>query len=179
MRSRDDWAAAALDNEWQSRNKCRRAWKKTVNIFSARRALECYCSYRWSRHILWSKEAQWHQEEQSCIRYVTSWLISSTFTENKRQKVLLRAVEYYRGILFLTTNRLGVVDEAFMSRVHVPLYFKDLSADDRRKIWTNNFQRLRREASGKMEVTEAAEDYATSKDVINLKWNGRDIRNGQ
>ncbi|KAF2636666.1 hypothetical protein P280DRAFT_408864, partial [Massarina eburnea CBS 473.64] len=35
----------------------------------------------------------------------------------------LRALEYYRGILFLTTNWAGAMDEAFRLRIHVSLLY--------------------------------------------------------
>lgn len=31
----------------------------------------------------------------------------------------MRALEYYSGILFLTTNRVGSIDEALRSRIHM------------------------------------------------------------
>jgi hypothetical protein len=37
----------------------------------------------------------------------------------------LRALEFYDGILFLTTNRVGSFDDAFISRIHVQLYYPD------------------------------------------------------
>lgn len=39
----------------------------------------------------------------------------------------LRVLEYYAGILFLTTNRIGDFDEAFTSRIHISLYYPELS----------------------------------------------------
>ena len=48
----------------------------------------------------------------------------------------LRHVEYYRGILFLTTNRVKAFDEAFLSRIHVALHFHELTRDARRQVWT-------------------------------------------
>ena len=49
--------------------------------------------------------------------------------------VFLRHVEYYRGILFLTTNRITTFDEAFLSRIHVALHFSELPRDARARIW--------------------------------------------
>jgi len=43
---------------------------------------------------------------------------------NAMVSVFLRILEYYSGILFLTTNRVGTIDEAFKSRIHVSLYCK-------------------------------------------------------
>jgi len=47
----------------------------------------------------------------------------------------LRHVEYYRGILFLTTNRVKAFDEAFLSRIHVALHFRALSHSSKIQIW--------------------------------------------
>ncbi|KAI7332767.1 hypothetical protein KC315_g4505 [Hortaea werneckii] len=36
----------------------------------------------------------------------------------------LRRMEYFRGLLFLTTNRVGQIDDAFMSRVHMAIGYE-------------------------------------------------------
>lgn len=41
---------------------------------------------------------------------------------NSIVSVFLRMLEYYKGLLFLTTNRVGAFDEAFKSRVHISLF---------------------------------------------------------
>ena len=56
--------------------------------------------------------------------------------------VFLRSLEYFRGILFLTTNRVGSFDDAFISRIHVALHYKKLSEEYRAKIWKKNFNRM-------------------------------------
>ena len=43
---------------------------------------------------------------------------------NSIVSVFLRIMEYYKGLLFLTTNRVGTFDEAFKSRVHISLFCK-------------------------------------------------------
>lgn len=45
-------------------------------------------------------------------------------TRNAMVSVFLRVLEFYSGILFLTTNRVGTMDEAFKSRIHISLYCK-------------------------------------------------------
>lgn len=42
---------------------------------------------------------------------------------NALVSVFLRVLEYYNGLLFLTTNRVGTIDEAFKSRIHLSLYY--------------------------------------------------------
>ncbi|KAJ7775948.1 hypothetical protein DFH07DRAFT_911992 [Mycena maculata] len=54
---------------------------------------------------------------------------------NAMVAVFLRHVEYYRGILFLTTNRVQAFDEAFLSRIHVALHFGELSEASRTQVW--------------------------------------------
>ncbi|KAJ7097392.1 hypothetical protein C8R44DRAFT_843635 [Mycena epipterygia] len=54
---------------------------------------------------------------------------------NAMVAVFLRHVEYYRGILFLTTNRVQAFDEAFFSRIHVALHFTELSEASRAQVW--------------------------------------------
>ncbi|KAI7383006.1 hypothetical protein KC336_g18476, partial [Hortaea werneckii] len=54
----------------------------------------------------------------------------------------LRRMEYFRGLLFLTTNRVGQIDDAFMSRVHMAIGYERLSPDFRRNIWEGFFRKL-------------------------------------
>lgn len=41
--------------------------------------------------------------------------------------VFLRILEYYNGVLFLTTNRVGTLDDAFKSHIHMSLYYPVLT----------------------------------------------------
>jgi AAA+ superfamily predicted ATPase len=56
---------------------------------------------------------------------------------NAMVSVFLRVLEYYSGILFLTTNRVSTFDDAFKSRIHIPIRYTDLTVDSRRQIWRN------------------------------------------
>ena len=49
--------------------------------------------------------------------------------------VFLRLLEYYEGILFLTTNRMGTFDAAFKSRIHLAIRYYPLSFETRRDLW--------------------------------------------
>ncbi|KAF5328270.1 hypothetical protein D9758_017845 [Tetrapyrgos nigripes] len=49
--------------------------------------------------------------------------------------VLLRHLEYYPGILFLTTNRVSVFDEAIKSRIHISLFYDRLNPETREHLW--------------------------------------------
>jgi hypothetical protein len=56
-------------------------------------------------------------------------------TQNCIVGTFLRLLEYYNGILFLTTNRADIIDEAIMSRVTVSIEYKNPEIDDLIKIW--------------------------------------------
>lgn len=90
----------------------------------------------------------------------------------------IRALEYFKGILFLTTNRVGVFDEAFVSRIHVQLHYK-LEDQDREKIWENFFQKLEVDREATMRIPQPTKDYIQSAELRGLQWNGREIRNGE
>ncbi|KAH8883295.1 P-loop containing nucleoside triphosphate hydrolase protein [Thozetella sp. PMI_491] len=86
--------------------------------------------------------------------------------------VFLRMLEYYEGILFLTTNRLLTMDTAFQSRIHIAIRYPDLTPDARRQIWEKFIYRIDAlEGEGKAELLDHLDDMEA--------WplNGRQIRN--
>ncbi len=91
----------------------------------------------------------------------------------------LRALEYFKGILFLTTNRVGTFDEAFISRIHVPIYYGEFQDEQRGKIWDRFFAKLEEDRETTMRILQSTKDYITSQELQALKWNGREIRNGR
>lgn len=90
----------------------------------------------------------------------------------------LRALEYYQGILFLTTNRVGTFDEAFVSRIHIMIHYPAFENQEREKVWDTFFKKLEDEREGQMRILQATKDYVSSQEVEDLQWNGREIRNG-
>lgn len=87
---------------------------------------------------------------------------------NKVVSIFLRTLEYYEGILFMTTNRVDNIDAAFQSRIHVSLEYPDLTAESRAQIWRNFIAA----AKVKPELTE--DDV---QDLAKLQLNGRQIKN--
>lgn len=98
--------------------------------------------------------------------------------------VFLRILEYYAGILFLTTNRVGSFDDAFRSRLHLTLYYPKLDKKQTLQIFEMNIRRVRdlntkREQAGQRSV-EIQDDKIlrfARKHCETLSWNGRQIRN--
>ncbi|KAK7192864.1 hypothetical protein DPSP01_013159 [Paraphaeosphaeria sporulosa] len=87
---------------------------------------------------------------------------------NKLVSIFLRVLEYYEGILFLTTNRIANIDPAFQSRIHVSMSYPALTASSRRTIWANFVEGLEvPQAWGEGDLDELAE----------VELNGRQIKN--
>jgi len=74
------------------------------------------------------------------------FLEQRTLTDLERNalvSVFLRVLEYYEGILILTSNRVGTFDEAFKSRIQLSLHYENLNKGQRCKIWKNFIKRLK------------------------------------
>lgn len=60
---------------------------------------------------------------------------------NKLVSIFLRILEYYEGIMFLTTNRVQTFDAAFQSRIHISLEYPELDKPARKTIWVDFLSR--------------------------------------
>ncbi|PSN71715.1 P-loop containing nucleoside triphosphate hydrolase protein [Corynespora cassiicola Philippines] len=112
---------------------------------------------------------------------------------NALVSVFLRVLEYYEGILILTSNRVATFDEAFKSRIQLSLHYDDLSKGQRQKIWRNFINRLKRmnqsssiqvKDPGTLQIKEAESIDIDFDDVecyigelAEHDMNGRQIRN--
>ena len=110
---------------------------------------------------------------------------------DEMRTVLLRQIEYFRGVLFLTTNLLENIDEAFMSRIHLHLRYPTLVCQPRLEIWEKNLNRLETTLNsssrrgGTALVAEKNSQPETKvcisrdelQDLAQLELNGRHIRN--
>lgn len=59
---------------------------------------------------------------------------------NSLVSVALRVLEYHRGVLFLTTNRIKTFDPAFLSRISVAIKYPEHDLHSRRIIWRKFFE---------------------------------------
>lgn len=96
---------------------------------------------------------------------------------NALVSVFLRTLEYYSGILFLTTNRIGSFDEAFKSRIHISLYYAPLSEIQTFEVWAMNLNRLSKSNRDIYVDRSEIEAFARSQWRDGKRWNGRQIRN--
>ncbi|KAJ6122759.1 hypothetical protein N7512_005224, partial [Penicillium capsulatum] len=90
---------------------------------------------------------------------------------NRLVTVFLRKLEYYQGILFLTTNRMIQFDEAIISRIHLTIKYKGLTREFRREIWKN----LLSKAQTIQGPAIVGQDELQLLD--NFSLNGREIKN--
>lgn len=87
----------------------------------------------------------------------------------------------------MTTNRPGVIDEAFLSRIHMAFRYSAIDLASTEKMWNNIMDRIERE--NRSSSTEVAIAFKrdqllrfAKKDFLSRKrkgkpWNGRQIRN--
>ncbi|KAG9234677.1 P-loop containing nucleoside triphosphate hydrolase protein [Amylocarpus encephaloides] len=96
---------------------------------------------------------------------------NESLARNELVSIFLTKLEYYQGILFLTTNRISSIDHAFQSRVDLFLPYHDLSVEARATVWENFIEKAGRHKF----------DFETEGEVVaklaELKLNGREIKN--
>jgi hypothetical protein len=117
-------------------------------------------------------------------------------TDSSSLLVFLRTLEYYPGILFLTTNRPGVFDEAVKSRVHVSLDYPAFSLEQTLELFRMNIERLEEIEKVRFKAQRASQGLGPARQMMTirkdeimkfaekhyngdqaLRWNGRQIRN--
>ena len=81
--------------------------------------------------------------------------------------VMLRLLEYYSGILFLTTNRVESLDPAFQSRVQCALRYEALDEGSRGRIWEDLLAHVQGGVGGDVSIPHLAAQ----------PLNGRQIKN--
>lgn len=54
---------------------------------------------------------------------------------NRLISIFLKKLEYYRGVMFLTSNRISDFDPAFESRIHLTIHYPALDTASRLHIW--------------------------------------------
>lgn len=92
---------------------------------------------------------------------------------NALVSIFLRLLEYFQGILFLTTNRVETFDDAFQSRIHIALRYGELSTKAKRSVFKMFIERVR-VLEGVETMPFKEEDYDS---LAKHNLNGRQIKN--
>ncbi|KAF4535921.1 uncharacterized protein LTHEOB_12447 [Lasiodiplodia theobromae] len=82
-------------------------------------------AYKWNA-VLLLDDSDLYLEKRTPDHLERSQLVS----------VFTRMLEYYRGLMFLTTSRVASFDVAFESRIDLMLHLEDLDLKSRRRVWT-------------------------------------------
>lgn len=98
---------------------------------------------------------------------------SADIQRNALVSIFLRQLEYYQGILILTTNRVAECDAAFESRIHIPILYPDLDETARRKIWAMFLRKMKNATQGAA-IGIAEEDITR---LAKMEINGRKVSN--
>ncbi|KAL8685339.1 MAG: hypothetical protein Q9224_005857, partial [Gallowayella concinna] len=105
---------------------------------------------------------------------------------NALVSIFLRLLEYFQGILFLTTNRVETFDDAFQSRIHVALRYGELTFAAKRSVWKMFLDKVAAKEKGEgVKMVEGGGETMKmeafgDKDYDKLaRWNlnGRQIKN--
>ena len=94
-------------------------------------------------------------------------------SRNALVSIFLRLLEYFQGILFLTTNRVQTFDPAFQSRIHVALRYEELTSKAKKSVWKTFIKKVV-DIEGTQVVPLADEDYDR---LARRNLNGRQIKN--
>jgi SpoVK/Ycf46/Vps4 family AAA+-type ATPase len=102
---------------------------------------------------------------------------TSDLTRNALVSVLLRVLEYYSGILILTTNRINQFDIAVQSRVNLGIKYTNLSMHQKQQIFLQFINSI---PEDKIDDRDAISEWFTEESDAN-EWleplNGRQVRN--
>jgi hypothetical protein len=90
----------------------------------------------------------------------------SDINRNSLVCIFLKYLEYHKGIIFLTTNRINSLDVAVKSRINLSLHYKNLTSNRRLSIWKSLFDLWNIKIKDK-----------SLKKLANYEFNGREIRN--
>jgi AAA+ superfamily predicted ATPase len=95
---------------------------------------------------------------------------NGSLERNSMVSIMLRLVEYFKGVLFLTSNRVDSLDPAFKTRITLALRYEELDKTGRNQVWLNLL-----DASGQ---GEALENGSINTSILAEKpLNGREIKN--
>ncbi|SPJ73167.1 related to TOB3 (member of AAA-ATPase family) [Fusarium torulosum] len=89
---------------------------------------------------------------------------------NELVSIFLRELEYFRGIIFLTTNLYHTIDTAFRSRVSLHLLFQSLTREARETVWRKFLQRL----PENNRITDVTDESSTTPQNASTNENGED-----
>ncbi|OTB05995.1 hypothetical protein M426DRAFT_55898 [Hypoxylon sp. CI-4A] len=130
--------------------------------------------------------ASFEKELKKVLQYATIWQAvilldeADVFLEARKDignaernslvAVFLKELEYFGGVVFLTTNRVNSFDVAMKSRIHLSLSYTPPEIEVRRRIWSHCLKAVPADAKD-IDVDSTLDSLVAS------KLNGREIAN--
>ena len=88
---------------------------------------------------------------------------------NRLVAVFLRKVEFFEGVLFLTTNLLNDFDAAILNRIHLQLKYDDLDKSARKVMVVQFLKQINEDLESSDISTEYLDRFAS------VRLNGRQV----
>ncbi|CAG8107633.1 unnamed protein product [Penicillium nalgiovense] len=92
-------------------------------------------------------------------------------THNRLVTIFLRKLEYYQGVLFLTSNRGIQFDDAILSRIHLITEYENLTREFRKDLWSTFLSK-----ACTVQGPAIVEEHELRR-LESLALNGREIKN--
>lgn len=89
---------------------------------------------------------------------------------NVYTSIFLKEIEFYTGIIFMTTNRLQIIDEAFRSRISLIVKYNQLDAKGREFICDSIMKKLQLASTTVKNMVVSAE-HLNGRDILNILQN--------
>jgi hypothetical protein len=93
---------------------------------------------------------------------------------DRRHLLQLFSMTRILGILILTSNRVGLFDEGFKSRIQLSIHYNRLDQASRKQIWANFINRLQ---TSEEEPIDTEDLQRRLTELSRYPLNGREIRN--
>ncbi|KAI0541060.1 P-loop containing nucleoside triphosphate hydrolase protein [Xylaria digitata] len=135
--------------------------------------------------IILSGSQNFEKELKKILQYATIWQAvvlldeadvfleartDNSYDRNALVATFLKELEYFSGVVFLTTNRVSSFDKAMKSRIHLALGYTPPELDVRRQIWLRY-----------LGAVPAKQSVIKAKEVVDqlaaAELNGREIAN--
>ncbi|RYP73617.1 hypothetical protein DL771_003505 [Monosporascus sp. 5C6A] len=145
---------------------------------------ECRCStclanndLRENQKTYWDNVAAGEEFEDLQLELCPPRVLGPPGVGKTLTAVLLRVLEYYNGILILTTNRIREFDIAVQSRVNLGIKYEDLDRDQKQNIIENFLSQLKDEnVDRRQEIVDWFNKDEEGREQIK-PLNGRQVRN--
>ncbi|KIW97213.1 uncharacterized protein Z519_02605 [Cladophialophora bantiana CBS 173.52] len=158
--------------------------KRDMNLRLPPRDNKLRCKRIWPLPNRWGcilllDEADFFLAERRHQNFTRIGLVAGELIRSSCRSVFLRVLEYYAGILFLTTNRIGDFDEAFASRIHMNLHYPPQNSISTIKVVKLNLDLIegRYEKKERKKPRSRSLKFSKKSASTSARWNGRLIRN--